>query len=63
MIEIKGEPRIVEWASDSTKLLKMESIVRNWAKLEKDESMTDEQRNIVARSAMSRLWQIMEGEG
>lgn len=61
MIEIIGEARVVEWASNSTKLLKMESIVRNWAKLEADESMNDDQRNIVARSAMSRIWQIMEG--
>ena len=61
MIEIIGEARVMGWAADSTKLLKMESIVRNWAKLEKDESVNDDQRNIVARSAMSRIWQIMEG--
>ena len=60
MIEIIGEARLAKWASDSAKLIKMESIVRNWSKLEKDETMTDEQRNIVARSAMSRIWQIME---
>ena len=63
MIEIIGEARAVEWASNSAKLIKMESIVRNWAKLEKDENITDDQRNVVARSAMSRIWQIMEGEG
>ena len=63
MIEIKGEPRVAKWASDSVKLMQMGSIVRSWAKLEKDESVTDDQRNIVARSAMSRIWQIMEEEG
>lgn len=60
MIEIKGEPRVAKWATDSVKLMQMGSIVRSWAKIEKDEHITDEQRNIVARSAMSRIWQIME---
>lgn len=60
MIEIKGEPRVAKWATDSVKLMQMGSIVRSWAKIEKDESINDDQKIVVARSAMSRLAQIME---
>ena len=58
MIEIIGNPK--NMASNSAKALEIEGIVKAWAKIERDEDLTEEQKNIVTRVAMQQVWKIME---
>ena len=62
MIEIIGEARQSGMANNSTRIVKIESIVRAWAKIEADDGLTEDQKNLVTRTVMSQIWKIMEGE-
>ena len=61
MIEIIGEARQTEMANSSAKVVKIESIVRAWAKIEADDGLTEDQKNLVTRTVMSQIWKIVEG--
>ena len=60
MIEIIGNPK--NMASNSAKALEIEGIVKAWAKIERDEDLTEEQKSIVSRTAMFTIWKIYESE-
>lgn len=60
MIEIK-ENAMGHMASNSARMLKIESIVKAWAKIDGDESMSENQKILVAKAAMSQIWRIVEG--
>lgn len=62
MIEIK-ENTMGAMASNSAKMLKIESIVKAWAKIDNDDSMSESQKILVAKAAMSQIWRIVEGGG
>ena len=57
MIEIKNAPQSM--ASNSARMLKIESIVKAWRKIESDDQYTEEQRSLVSRTSMSRISQII----
>ena len=59
MIEIKNAPQSM--ASSSARLLKIESIVKAWRKIESDDQYTEAQRSLVSRTSMSRISQIIGG--
>ena len=59
MIEIKDLP--ANMASSSARLLKIESIVKAWRKIESDDQYTEAQRDLVSRTSMSRIDQIIGG--
>ena len=61
MIEIIDGARQSETANSSSKVVKIESIVRAWAKIEADDGLTEDQKNLVTRTVMSQIWRIMEG--
>ena len=62
MIEIK-ENTMGVMASNSARMLKIESIVKAWAKIDNDDSMSENQKILVAKAAMSQIWRIVEGGG
>ena len=59
MIEIKDLP--ASMANNSAKMLKIEGIVKAWRKIENDEQYTEAQRDLVSRTSMSRIDQIIGG--
>ena len=59
MIEIKNAPQSM--ASNSARMLKIESIVKAWRKIESDDQYTEAQRSLVSRTSMSRISQIIGG--
>lgn len=59
MIEIK-ENAMESMASNSAKMLKIESIVKAWAKVDGDDSLSEDQKILVAKAAMSEIWRIVE---
>ena len=62
MIEIIEEARTAErMASNSARLLKIASVVKAWAKVDADETLTEDQKNIVMKAAMAEVWRIVEG--
>ena len=63
MIEIKETNSVKEMARDSAKSIKIASIVMAWAKIEKEERYTDEQKNFLARATMHEIWRIFDSEG
>lgn len=60
MIEIKNAP--TGMASNSAKMLKIESIVKAWRKIESDDQYTEAQRDLVSRTSMQRIDQIIGGQ-
>ena len=62
MIEIIEEARTAErMASNSARLLKIASVVKAWAKVDADETLTEDQKNIVMKAAMAEVWRLVEG--
>ena len=62
MIEIIEEARTAErMASNSARMLKIASVVKAWAKVDADETLTEDQKNIVMKAAMAEVWRIVEG--
>ena len=62
MIEIIEEARTAErMASNSARMLKIASVVKAWAKVDADDTLTEEQKNIVMKAAMAEVWRIVEG--
>ena len=59
MIEIK-ENAMESMASNSARMLKIESIVKAWAKVDGDDSLSEDQKILVAKAAMSEIWRIVE---
>ena len=59
MIEIK-ENTMGAMASNSAKMLKIESIVKAWAKVDGDDSLSEDQKILVTKAAMSEIWRILE---
>lgn len=57
MIEIKNAPQSM--ASNSAKMLKIEGIVKAWRKIESDDLYTEAQRDLVSRTSMNRISQIL----
>ena len=57
MIEIKKAPQSM--ASNSAKMLKIEGIVKAWRKIESDDLYTEAQRDLVSRTSMNRISQIL----
>lgn len=62
MIEIIEEARATErMASNSARMLKIASVVKAWAKVDADETLTEDQKNIVMKAAMAEVWRLVEG--
>jgi len=59
MIEIKNAP--ISMASNSARMLKIESIVKAWSKIESDDQYTEAQRDLVSRTSMQRIDEIIGG--
>lgn len=57
MIEIKNAPQSM--VSNSAKMLKIEGIVKAWRKIESDDQYTEAQRDLVSRTSMQRIDQIL----
>lgn len=57
MIEIKNAPQSM--VSNSAKMLKIEGIVKAWRKIESDDLYTEAQRDLVSRTSMNRISQIL----
>ena len=60
MIEIK-ENAMEHMANNSARLLKIASVVKAWAKVDADETLTEDQKNIVMKAAMAEVWRLVEG--
>ena len=60
MIEIK-ENAMEHMASNSARMLKIASVVKAWVKVDADETLTEDQKNIVMKAAMAEVWRIVEG--
>ena len=60
MIEIK-ENAMEHMANNSARMLKIASVVKAWAKVDADDTLTEEQKNIVMKAAMAEVWRIVEG--
>ena len=60
MIEIKENAR-EHMASNSARMLKIASVVKAWVKVDADETLTEDQKNIVMKAAMAEVWRIVEG--
>lgn len=57
MIEIKDIPKSM--ASSSARLLKIESIVKAWYKIENDPEYAESQKDLVSRTSIARIYEIM----